>query len=62
MRVAVLELAFAGLGATAAISGSFEGNIASARVSEKLGYFESGEHFHEPRGVRVREQPLRRER
>jgi RimJ/RimL family protein N-acetyltransferase len=56
MREAVLSLAFAGLGAAAATSGSFEGNIASARVSEKLGYVESGEDFHEPRGVRVREQ------
>ncbi len=62
MRVAVLELGFRGLGAQAAVSGSFEGNIASARVSEKLGYVASGEHFHEPRGVRVREQGFRLER
>jgi RimJ/RimL family protein N-acetyltransferase len=62
MRAAVLELAFTGLGAQAAISGSFEGNIASARVSEKLGYIESGEHFHEPRGLPVREQEFRLER
>jgi RimJ/RimL family protein N-acetyltransferase len=62
MRIVVLALAFNGLGANAAISGSFDGNTASARVSEKLGYVESGEHFHEPRGVRIREQAYRLER
>jgi RimJ/RimL family protein N-acetyltransferase len=38
MRAAVLALAFAGLGAELAESGANEGNIASMRVSEKLGY------------------------
>jgi RimJ/RimL family protein N-acetyltransferase len=43
MRAAVLTLAFDGLGAEAAISGWVEGNVASARVSEKLGYDPAGE-------------------
>lgn len=38
MRTAILELAFRGLGAERATSGAFDGNDASARVSEKLGY------------------------
>jgi RimJ/RimL family protein N-acetyltransferase len=38
MRSAVLELAFRGLGAEVARSGAVEGNSASLRVSEKLGY------------------------
>jgi RimJ/RimL family protein N-acetyltransferase len=38
MRAAILELAFTGLGAVAAGSGALEGNVASARVSAKLGY------------------------
>src|SRR5678815_699537 len=37
-RAAVLELAFRGLGAEAATSGALERNIASQRVSAKLGY------------------------
>jgi RimJ/RimL family protein N-acetyltransferase len=59
MRSAVLELAFTGLGAVAARSGALESNPSSARVSEKLGYEPAGEGFHEPRGVRVREQKYR---
>ena len=42
MRAAVLELAFRGLGAAAATSGWLEGNAASGRVSEKLGYRRPG--------------------
>lgn len=38
MRTAVLELAFRGLGAETARSGAIDGNAASLRVSEKLGY------------------------
>lgn len=38
MRAAVLHFAFAGLGAEIARSGAREGNEASLRVSEKLGY------------------------
>ena len=38
MRAAVLHLAFAGLGAAEAVSGAFDDNAQSLRVSEKLGY------------------------
>ena len=43
MRAAVLALAFDGLGAEVATSGAIEGNVASRRVSEKLGYEPNGE-------------------
>ena len=52
-RAAVLELAFRGLGARAALSGALEGNIASMRVSEKLGYRVTGMSTISPRGVPV---------
>ena len=52
-RAAVLELAFRGLGARAALSGALEGNVASARVSEKLGYRVVGTSTVSPRGVPV---------
>lgn len=55
MRAAVLELAFAGLGATRALSGVIEGNVASERVSMKLGYEPAGEGVVAPRGVPLRE-------
>ena len=42
MRAASLHFAFAGLGATDAISGAFDDNISSLRVSEKLGYQPDG--------------------
>jgi RimJ/RimL family protein N-acetyltransferase len=42
MREAVLELAFGGLGALEALSGAFEWNTSSIRVSEKVGYRENG--------------------
>lgn len=42
MRAAALHLAFAGLGATNAVSGAFEDNVSSLRVSEKLGYEHDG--------------------
>jgi RimJ/RimL family protein N-acetyltransferase len=58
MRSAVLELAFAGLGAERARSGAIEGNVASARVSEKLGYEQTGEHLVFPRGEALREFEL----
>ena len=54
MRAAVLELAFAGLGADVAVSGHAEGNRQSMRVSEKLGYEAAGEGFVEPRGYPIR--------
>jgi RimJ/RimL family protein N-acetyltransferase len=62
MRSAVLELLFRGLGARAATSGALEGNVASARVSEKLGYVPAGGRTASPRGVPVPEQRFRLER
>jgi RimJ/RimL family protein N-acetyltransferase len=53
MRTAVLELAFRGLGAEAARSGAVDGNTASLRVSEKLGYRVVGRGTAAPRGVEV---------
>jgi RimJ/RimL family protein N-acetyltransferase len=49
-RAAVLELAFRGLGARAAISGAVFANVASQRVSEKLGYRVVGTSEVAPRG------------
>jgi RimJ/RimL family protein N-acetyltransferase len=43
MRAAILEFAFKGLGALEALSGAFEWNESSLRVSEKLGYLPNGE-------------------
>ena len=42
MRAAALHLAFAGLDATDAVSGAFDDNVSSLRVSEKLGYQPDG--------------------
>jgi RimJ/RimL family protein N-acetyltransferase len=53
MRTAVLELAFRGLGAEIARSGAIDGNTASLRVSEKLGYRIVGRSTVAPRGVPV---------
>ncbi len=53
MRTAVLELAFRGLGAEVARSGAIDGNAASLRVSEKLGYRIAGRSTCSPRGVEV---------
>jgi RimJ/RimL family protein N-acetyltransferase len=53
MRTAVLELAFRGLGAELARSGAIDGNAASLRVSEKLGYRIAGRSMVAPRGVEV---------
>jgi RimJ/RimL family protein N-acetyltransferase len=52
-RAAVLELAFRGLGAQAAMSGALVHNIASQRVSEKLGYRRTGSRELAPRGEPV---------
>ena len=52
MRAAVLELAFAGLGAQVAVSGHADGNTQSMRVSEKLGYEPSGEGSSSRAGTR----------
>jgi RimJ/RimL family protein N-acetyltransferase len=61
MRAATLALLFDGLGGEIATSGAIEGNIASARVSEKLGYAKAGESLVSPRGTPVREQQFRLE-
>ena len=53
-RAAVLELAFRGLGARAATTGAIWDNVASQRVSEKLGYRLVGESTASPRGEPVR--------
>jgi RimJ/RimL family protein N-acetyltransferase len=62
MRSAALDLLFTGLGARASTSGAIDGNIASTRVSEKLGYVPSRGGFVEPRGVPIREHGFRLER
>jgi RimJ/RimL family protein N-acetyltransferase len=59
MRAAALHLAFAGLGAEVAESGAFVTNPRSARVSEKLGYEETGTDVVFPRGVPVEERRFR---
>ena len=59
MRAAILALAFDGLGAEVANSGYFEGNAASARVSEKLGYLPDGDEIHAVDGSRVVEHKVR---
>jgi RimJ/RimL family protein N-acetyltransferase len=56
MRAAILELAFSGLEAIAAGSEALAGNVASARVSEKLGYTDAGERQHLRNGEPVRER------
>jgi RimJ/RimL family protein N-acetyltransferase len=53
MRAAVLELAFRGLGAARAESSWLEGNVASKRVSEKLGYVEYALGTKSPRAAPV---------
>jgi RimJ/RimL family protein N-acetyltransferase len=61
-RAAVLELAFVGLGAEAAVSGSFRHNVQSQRVSEKLGYRLTGTRTLESRGEPVEHLEYRLER
>ncbi len=61
-RAAVLELAFRGLGANAATSGALEGNVASARISEKLGYAFTGMSEIAPRGEPIPHSNFRLER
>jgi RimJ/RimL family protein N-acetyltransferase len=61
-RAAVLEFAFAGLGADAAVSGSFVHNVKSQRVSEKLGYRMTGTRMLESRGELVEQYDYRLER
>jgi RimJ/RimL family protein N-acetyltransferase len=61
-RAAVLELAFTGLGAHAANSGALVDNVASQRVSEKLGYRHTGTREIAPRGEPVPHYDYRIER
>jgi RimJ/RimL family protein N-acetyltransferase len=62
MRAGVLELAFLGLGAVAATSGAMDVNVASRRVSEKLGYRIVGRGEVSPRGTPVPHLDLRIDR
>ena len=62
MRAAVIELAFRHLGAKAVTSGAFETNLASRRVSEKLGYRVVGHETKSPRGTPQPHVLLRLER
>ena len=62
MRAAVLEFAFRGLGAVRAESSWLEGNEASRRVSEKLGYVEYALGTKSPRGAPVVEHGVEIER
>lgn len=61
-RAAMLEFAFRGLGAEAAISGALEGNVRSQRISERLGYRPTGTSEAAPRGEPVVQQDYRLER
>lgn len=61
-RAAVLELAFSGLGAEAAVSGSFSHNVKSQRVSEKLGYRVTGTRTMLSRGEPAAHYDYRLER
>jgi RimJ/RimL family protein N-acetyltransferase len=62
MRAAVLELAFGRLGAVAVTSEAFETNVASRRISEKLGYSVVGRNTISPRGTPQPHLLLRLER
>ncbi len=62
MRAAVLQLAFDGLGAQCAVSAAFEDNLASLRVSSKLGYRDDGIERHLVRGRPALIRRLRLER
>jgi RimJ/RimL family protein N-acetyltransferase len=60
-RAAVLQLAFVGLGARAAISGARERNHGSLGVSRRLGYEDVGMQLAYPRGEPVPHRLLRLE-
>ena len=61
-RAAVLELAFTGLGAETAVSGALVHNVASQRISAKLGYSQTGSHEIAPRGEPVEHLDYRLDR
>jgi RimJ/RimL family protein N-acetyltransferase len=62
MRVAILELAFAGLGAESAVSGALMDNEASLAVSRKLGYRLDGVNREVVQGALRMDQRLRLDR
>lgn len=62
MRVAVLDLAFAHLGAQEAVSAAFDDNAASHAVSAKLGYQPDGYQRRAVRGRPAIERRLRLDR
>jgi RimJ/RimL family protein N-acetyltransferase len=62
MRAAILHLAFAGLGAECATTEAFEDNIASYRVSRRLGYVDDGVERHVVRDRPVLGRRLRLDR
>lgn len=59
MRSAVLHLAFEGLGAVASESGALDGNVASARLSVRLGYEAVGSRVVTVQGKLRREEQYR---
>jgi RimJ/RimL family protein N-acetyltransferase len=61
-RTAMLELAFRGLGAEAAVSGALAHNVPSQRISEKLGYRRTGTSTLSPRGEPVEHYDYRLDR
>jgi RimJ/RimL family protein N-acetyltransferase len=61
-RAAVLEFAFRGLGAEAAVSGALFPNVASQRISEKLGYRVTGISELSPRGESIQHYDYRLDR
>jgi RimJ/RimL family protein N-acetyltransferase len=61
-RAGMVEFAFRGLGARAAVSGVLEGNVRSQRISEGLGYKVTGTSQAAPRGEPVVQYDYRLER
>ena len=61
-RAAVLEFAFRGLGADTATSGALFPNVASQRISEKLGYRVTGVRELSPRGEPIKHYDYRLDR
>jgi RimJ/RimL family protein N-acetyltransferase len=61
-RTAVVEFAFRGLGAKAAVTGALFPNVASQRISEKLGYRVTGVSELSPRGEPIQHYDYRLDR
>ena len=61
-RAAVLEFAFRGLSARAAVSGARITNIPSQRIAARLGYRTTGMHESAPRGEPIANYDYRLER